>query len=55
METQVDTTQRKNETKQSIKIKERPYGKRTHDYEMIKNDKKEDIKQKSYHLPQIGY
>ncbi len=53
METQVDTTQRKNKNKQSIKIRERPYGKRTHDYEMIKNDNKEDLRQKSYHLFQI--
>jgi hypothetical protein len=54
METQVDTTQRQNKSKQSIKITERPYGKRIHHYQMIKNDNKKDLKQKNYHLPQIS-
>jgi len=54
MKTHVDTTQRKNKNKQSIKIRERPYGKRIHDYEMIKNDNKKDLRQKSYHLFQIN-
>ncbi len=42
--TQVNTTQRKKN------IRERPYAKRTHNYEMTINDNKEDIKQKSCHL-----
>jgi hypothetical protein len=39
MRTQVDTTKKKkNKSKQSTKIKSRPYAKRTHGYEMTIND-----------------
>jgi hypothetical protein len=34
MRTQVDTTQRKNKSKQTTKIRNRPYAKRTHGYKM---------------------
>jgi hypothetical protein len=37
------------------KIKKRkPYANMTQSYEMMNNDNKEDLKQKSYRLPQIG-
>jgi hypothetical protein len=44
MKTQINTTQRKNKSKQSTKIKERPYVKRTHGHEMTINDNKEDLR-----------
>jgi hypothetical protein len=45
MRTQVDTTQRKNKSKQSTKIRQTPYSKkRTHGYEMIINDNNEDLR-----------
>jgi hypothetical protein len=31
----------------------RPYAKKTHGYEMTINDNKEDLRQKSCHLPQM--
>jgi hypothetical protein len=52
MRTQVDTNKEK-KSKQLTKIKLRPYAKRTHSYEVTNNDNKEDLKQKTYHLPQI--
>jgi hypothetical protein len=55
MRTQADTTQRKNKSKQSTKIKNqvKTYAKSTHWYKMTINNNKEDLKQKSYHLSQI--
>jgi hypothetical protein len=44
MGTQVDTTQRKNKSKQSTKIRYRYYAKRTHGYKMTINDNKEDLR-----------
>jgi hypothetical protein len=43
----VDTTQSKNESKLSTKVRWRPYAKRTHDYKITMNDDKEELKQKS--------
>ncbi len=43
MKTQVDTTQRKNKSKQSTKIELIPYAKRIQYYEMAINDNKEDL------------
>ncbi len=37
-------TQRKNKSKQSTKIRWRPYAKRTHDYKITINDNKEDLR-----------
>jgi hypothetical protein len=42
--TQVDTTWRKNKSKQLTKITQRPYAKRIHDYKMTINDNKEDLR-----------
>jgi hypothetical protein len=45
MRTLIDTTQRKNKSKQSTKqIRQTPYAKRTHGYKMTINDNKEDLK-----------
>ncbi len=44
MRTHVDTTQRKNKSKQSTKIRQTSYAKRTRDYEMTINDNKEDLR-----------
>jgi hypothetical protein len=44
MRTQEDTTQRKNKSKQSTKIRLKPYAKRTHHYEMPINNNREDFK-----------
>jgi hypothetical protein len=47
--------QRKNESKQSTKNKERkPYANRTSGYEMTINNNKEDLRRESNHLPQIN-
>jgi hypothetical protein len=40
MRTQIDTTQKKNKSKLPTKIKQRPYAKRIHDYEMAINNNK---------------
>jgi hypothetical protein len=54
MITQVDTTQRKKtKVNNQQKSGKNPIAKRTHDYEMIINNNKEDLRQKSCHLPQI--
>jgi len=39
MRTQIDTNQRKNESKQSTKKRKKPYANRIHGYEMMINDK----------------
>jgi hypothetical protein len=55
MRARVDTTQRKNENKQSTKIlKIKPYANKTQSYEMTTNNNKEDLKQKNNHLSQIS-
>jgi len=43
MKTQIDTTKRKNKSKQSIEIKLKPYVNRTHGYKITINDNKEDL------------
>jgi hypothetical protein len=53
MRTQVNTTQIKDKSKQSTKIRQTPYAKRTHDYEMTINNNKEDLRRKNNHLSQI--
>jgi hypothetical protein len=44
MKVQVDTTQRKNKSKQSTKNKKKIYANRTYGYEMMINNNKEDLK-----------
>jgi hypothetical protein len=44
MKRQIDTTQRKNKSKLPTKIKQRPYAKGTHGYEMTINNNKEDLR-----------
>jgi hypothetical protein len=46
MRTQVDTTQRKNKSKQSTKIRRRPYAKRTHEHKMTINNTKKNLRMK---------
>jgi hypothetical protein len=43
MRAQVDTTQRKNKNNQT-KIRLKPYANRTHSYEMMNNDNKENLR-----------
>jgi hypothetical protein len=44
---------KKKRSKQSTKIRWSPYAKKTHDYEMIINNKKENLRQKNCPLLQI--
>jgi hypothetical protein len=55
MRARIDTTQRKNEIKQSTKNKEKkPYANKIQGYEMMINDNKKKLRWKSNCLPQIG-
>jgi len=54
MRAQVNTTQRQNKSKQSTKIKLKPYAKRFQGHKMTINDNNEDLRQKNYCLPQIN-
>jgi hypothetical protein len=44
MRTQVDTTKRKNKSKQSTKNKKKTYANRTYGYKMTINNNKEDLR-----------
>jgi hypothetical protein len=54
MRAQVNTTQRKNKSKQLTQIKLKPYANRSQSHKMTINDNKEDLRQKKYCLPQIN-
>jgi len=57
MRAQIDTTQRKNESKQSTKNneKKKSYENRTQGYKTTINNDKKDLRQESCLLPQIGW
>jgi hypothetical protein len=53
MRAQVDTLQIKTKASNQSQ-KKKPYANRIHEYEMMINDNKEDLKRKSCHLSQIN-
>ncbi len=51
MRAQIDTTQRKNQSKQSTKKGKKPSANKTHGYEMTINDNNENLRWESCCLP----